>query len=273
MKRLLLIRHAESLYNQYLANSLKVNEVFDHNEALVLFTRFHKREELLDPFLSQNGIAQTEVSVKENFDKLNRVKLVITTPMTRTLETTRRLFGGISVPPEIVVIPNFEKSESVSDFPFRTLQNVKKYNNCDFKLLENKLKTFGYAWFIYEFFSPYKKELFLDAIKNVTAPDLDQEIVRKSFEIVDKSLCFALNSVENSFEFYFRILKAKNSISQILTSDKYKLLKDEEVAVVAHWNFLAYLTAASFNENFTPVLFNIFKNCEIKEFDFELNTI
>lgn len=271
MKRILLIRHAESFYNEYLSASFRLNQVDDFEENLILFTRFAKKEVLLDPLLSAKGYRQIEEQRKSSSKLLSGVKLVISTCMTRTLETTKELFKEASNDCSFVVIPSFECVNSMSDFPFRAQENVLRYPGFDFHLVNRELDKHGFEWFIHRFVSPYKRDYFLGAVRSLGSLPKEQEIVQKSFEIIERSKKFCISRIENSFEFYFRLELAKRMITHLLRKPQYRHLEDDQVALVAHWNFLGYLSSTSFDQDFHPTDFSPFSNCEVRKHQLKLS--
>ena len=77
--------------------------------------------------------------------------------------------------------------------------------------------------------------------------------------------------IEAPYQAHLRVLEAKKALGEYIRGleAEGKEVKDLELLVVAHSNFLRYFTCESIDEKGDPVGYTYFQNAEINEFDFE----
>lgn len=264
MKRsIYLIRHAQSGFNKFLGAAIDRYQLTEDDEHLLLFARVAKKEELIDPHITELGLKQTLLAREKYKEQFSKVKLVMTTAMTRTLDTARGIFDSQNCKDkEFVVLPFFERIQSISDIPSKVCQNFERYPEFDFSLMKDQVERHGTTWFLHKLTNPYLREKLIEGLKEFDHSPIDQQVIQKTFKLTDQLRHLKNTELENLCEFYFRIQNHKMSMKRLLLQPKYRDLKDGEIAFVGHFCFNSSFMATDFDENFFPKNFHRFENCE-----------
>jgi len=243
-----LIRHAQSQFNvaehAVLARGADVYEY-----------KFNR--ELIDAGISDLGIDQTKAAAEE-CKNLN-IKVVFTSPLRRTLQTTYNIFKDHPNKPHVIVLPLlreiFSSACDVSD----DLDKIKKeFPDFDFSYID--ALDVPEFWLFHSLQNETLKNEFL---KEVESKFRDQTEFRENlkFHILDKLSEYYPNQYENSFEILQRNAKAR----EIFLKKHEELKEGEKIACVAHYYFLIHFTATEIGEEGQPIDGKGFKNCEVHE--------
>ncbi|KRX07723.1 hypothetical protein PPERSA_05786 [Pseudocohnilembus persalinus] len=139
-----IIRHAESEYN-------KAQFEFGGYQAATQFKYEHIGHKydpnLMDPAITEKGIEQCKLA-REKIKELN-VKLVIVSPLKRTLQTCHEIFKNSHHKPIFIAQPQFrEHMQSTCDIGGNIEESKKDYDYIDFSLVEQY--PYQKIWTLYE---------------------------------------------------------------------------------------------------------------------------
>lgn len=266
MVKIHLIRHAESAYN---ALTIKVGQELGldpEDYHLFLYTKVLKDQNIVDAPITDLGVDQCRtlrVSARETLDK---VKVVLVSPMLRTLQTMRYVFDSTNTSENhrFLVHPGLrERWESQCDIPGKTIANRAEFNEADFSLMKGLLEKYGHKWFVAALFNPVKREKLEKYLVDIDSED--PEVINE--RAIDYMKDLLPDYVEDFRDFYQRIFEFKFWLQDFIQEGGYN---DGEIAVVAHSKALTFLTGSDFGENCWPQNYVKYKNCELAEFDFHL---
>jgi broad specificity phosphatase PhoE len=244
-----LIRHAQSQFN--VAEHAALARGADVYE-------YKFNPELVDAGISDLGHDQTKAAAEEVQD-LN-IKVVFTSPLRRTLQTTYNIFKDHKNKPHVIVLPIlreiFSSACDVSD----DLQKIKKeFPDFDFSLID--ALDVPEFWLFHSLQNEtLKKDLLKEAERKFRdKTDLGEKV---KHYILDKLSKYYPEQYESSFEILQRNAQAREHFLK-----KYSELKEgEKIACVAHYYFLNHFTATDIGEEGQPLDGKGFKNCEVHEF-------
>lgn len=271
-KKILLIRHGQSVFNEYYYETCLKLGVDPDKTHLVQFTFFPLRKDLLDAPLTKLGISQCVNTRNEQKEKIKDVKLVLVTATTRALQTARHIFNTQdNHNMRLVVLPIFECTESVDDVFCNTIDNMKIFSEFDFSILKKETDKFGWSWFARHYTNHYKRENLISHVdtrwKNFS---YEKESVARGFAMVEFMEKFSPEIFENWKDFSTRVRNHEESLIRFLIKEENKGLKDNEIAFVGHNRLFRVMTAKSFGLGNQPLEFWDSTNCEIKEHELEL---
>lgn len=259
--KVLMIRHSISLYNKFAKK--KVEELETDNEDHILFVKVVKHPELLDCALSPKGQELATLVAKENSEALDKVKLVLCTAARRALQTTQHLFGNRK-DVVVVVLPFFERMESIGDVMAYTAEHMSEFPQFDFAPVRRMLEKYGWAWFVHQLENPITQQDLLAATEGAS------DAQAKGFCVVEYMKGRLPLLLESFPEFHARLRRHKETVRRFLSRPELAHLRDGEVAIVAHNNFNRFFVAEHFNKDWYPSPCTSFNNCEIKEYNLNL---
>lgn len=271
---LLLIRHAESQYNRLVIDENDRQGLTQRDQYLIMYTKFRLDQKLLDSDLSEIGVKQCLEGRQNLAESLKKVKLVITTPSTRTLHTSRLLFNTEAGLPEglrVVVIPGFERVESICDVFCKTEDNFERFKEFDHSIMRKEVEEFGWAWFVNKFSNPGKRRRILEYVeKNANKFDSYPSNIANGLATTEFMKTLAPELLESHVDFYPRYEAILGAIRRVLSREENKDLESGEVAFVAHSTLLKYMTAKEIGDDSKPIGNWDFQNCEAKLFPFNV---
>ena len=196
------------------------------------------------------------------------MKLVISSPLRRCLETTREIFKDHKNKPKVLVWPVVKEMLISSCDMADDLDTIKKeYPDYDFSAIDAL---------------PHPELWILYALKNETIrEELIQELFAKyptrnetfhnaKYYISEKLKNMFPTHIEFQVDLNARTYDAKEALKDISKD----LNGDEAIVVVAHSRFLEAFTAERFEgENGEPVNSKWFANCEVAAYSLEKNCI
>lgn len=185
--------------------------------------------------------------------------MVFTSPLRRTLETTKRLFENHPNQPKIQVLPEIrEIIVDAGDVPYPWTGELEKaYPNYDFSRL-NKLEEKKPLWFVEVMEEPLKERIngLIDQSDPATLP---------SDVIIDEMMRIAPAHLESPHGVMERALKVR----KLLKEQASRLRDGEKIAVVAHSDFITFLIAEEFDAEEKPLKTKHLTNCEFYEYKLE----
>ena len=264
--QVILLRHAESKYNEELASLLKV----EHTEEDEV--RVKTKRENRDSSLTQLGIKQCEIAA-EIAKKLN-VQIVLVSPMKRTLQTAYHVFKNhpnySSI--EFIVVPKLKEwLGSVADIPKDTIKVIKhfqeKFPNFNWSLIQD------YDDMLHYYLEDIKDEFAKKILREKTS-DPEDPWGSNSYDLMVDYIqqCYP-RKVESGRSVLKRISKVKKYIHDLLlsrfnSSTSKMLSEDSKIVVVTHKNISSYWTGKwekpmdEYEEIPYPHKFRNIKNCE-----------
>lgn len=266
MVKIHLIRHAESEYNALasrIGHELNIDPEMYH---LFTYSKVIKDQNIVDAPITAFGIDQCRTLRLNHKDTLDKVKVVLISPMLRTLQTMRHVFDSINTSNnhKFIVHPGIrERWESQCDIPGKTIANRAEFSEADFALMRGLLDKHGHKWFVQALFNPYKRELLESYLVDVDHTD-SEAINSKTIDYMRDLLP---DYVEDFRDFYQRIFEFKFWLKDFMEQGGYA---DGEVAIVAHSKALTFLTGSNFGPDCFPKTCVHYKNCDLAEFELEL---
>lgn len=259
--KVLMIRHSVSLYNSFAKQ--KLEEVGVESEDEILFVKVPRRPELLDCALSPEGHALAQRVARESAGALGKVKLVLCTAARRALQTTQHLFGGREGV-VVIVLPFFERMESLGDVMAHTAAHAAEFPQFDFAPVRRVLDKHGWAWFVHQLENPVTRQELLAAVAEPAEPEA------QGFRVVDYMRAKLPQLLESFPDFHARLRRHKETVRRFLSRPELAHLRDGEVAIVAHNNFNRFFVAEQFDAEWYPSPCTPFSNCEVKEYTLNL---
>ena len=261
MVKIVLIRHAESLLNEakfkMKSNGLSQKSVFN-------YFRVNNHFHFIDCGISENAskfsIPQQKINKKTDISK---IKVVITSPMFRALQTTNLLFSdGISNNSQNIVVhpfllPTLNKPYNI---PYKWTTDITDFQNFDWSNM-NKIERNSFDW-LFPQIKSQKLEINFDfSRKNSKTMNLSEKV-----EFFGSFLNGLFpEKFETVYQKIYKLKLFKFWLQNFIKENNYL---DDEVAVVSH-NFVI---EALFDDNFmtkmrkNEVLYtkNLeFKKCEL----------
>jgi len=220
---------------------------------------------LADPALHKKGIAQAE-KAQEKINKLN-VKCVFVSPLRRTLETSKGIFGSYPKKNQAVFKVNplvRELMGSPCDAPVNTLTERRKEYEAlgySFEMLEKYEKKD--LFFLYSMNSPEREELFEEIEKHKDKPYIQviADVIkrkRKEAKKGNRKIESFVNVRERAVEF------AEFLVNFIPTSG---LGEGDDIVIVTHSLFISYCIATYWTPDGSISVGNI-PHCEPILFDY-----
>jgi len=252
---LYLVRHAQSEYNLAQLKAVQ-SEVESKTEDLTV--KFDKG--LIDCPISELGQKQVlEAGVKL---KDVNVKLVITSPLRRCLQTTHGIFKDHKNKPRVVVWPVVKEMLLSGCDAADDLETIQReFPEYDFSYLNNY--QFPELWLFYTFCKDQGVgQEFIDELFDQHSSREDAIKNAKSF-IVDKLKASHPKTVETEHDLVHRVKEAKKALNEEIKG----ITADEAIVVVAHSRFLEAFTSEGFEEDGTPINAKWFYNCEVTPYN------
>lgn len=271
-KRIILIRHAQSAMNKMFSEACEKHKLLPSDYNLIFYLYYELNKDLLDPSLSPHGFSQTLNARESEKEKLSNIKMVLTTATRRTLQTARGIFNTQERKDlKLVVLPFFERAESVGDVFSHTEKLIGEFPEFDFSLVKREIDKFGWLWFAEHFTNHYKRNGLIKYVEEhwKDFPE-EEEHIAKGFAMTKYMRTFAPDIFETWGELSVRISNHKNSLKRFLLKEENLGYGDDEVAFVGHHSFFKIFTAKSFNEKNEPQEYWDAVNCELKPFDLDL---
>jgi Fructose-2,6-bisphosphatase len=251
--KVILVRHAESEANHVYRKLKEQGDIF----ASVKFN-----EELIDCSITSDGIQQAQRAAA--ILKPHNIKIVITSPLQRCLQTTKYIFKDHPSNPRIIVEPLIsEMGDLSSSIPKDLKQRLEDFSDFDFSALDKFPDK--HLWFFETMIEETLKEDLLKELKKQfpTVEEQDEKAGYWFLRLIKENPAIA--------ETHLGMLKRVATFRQELESRVKELKEGEKLAVVGHSQFLRMLTAKEFNEVGKPLDGKHFTNCEAVEFDLKTN--
>ena len=261
--KIYLIRHAESEYNALtirVGNELGINP---ENYHLFTYTKVIKDQNLVDAPITPFGVEQCKALRDKHHKTLDKIKVVIVSPMLRTLQTLRYVFDSCNTSHQrkFIIHPGIrERWESQCDIPGKTLANKAEFSEMDFSLMKGLLEKHGHKWFVTAMFNPFKREKLETYLSEIE----DDDIECINDRVIDYMQDLLPEYVEDFKDFYQRIFEFKFWLKDFIELGGFK---DGEIAIVGHSKVLTFLTGSNFGTDCFPTSFIRYKNCELAEFE------
>ena len=261
MVKVIFLRHGESSWNmkfckwrveQGISSDIFVMPPHDFNFTV-------KDISECDSELTEDGIKQCHLNALELSDYPN-IKKVLCSPMRRTIQTFELMFQNYPKKfnnQEIFIAPCIcEQILSLGEFAMKTdvMRETyqDKYNWAAMDVFENPP-----VWFIENVPTNSENENFKNDLLENWEKSRDFEKLIKFWRESEKLL-------DNNHALIERVSKAKEFIKKFI--EKHQL-GDGELVLVAHWKFIKYFTAASFDQDGESAYGKSPNNCELIEWD------
>ena len=233
-----------------------------------LKTRANPDEAMIDSVLTEKGKMQCAIQKEKEKVRLSKVKHLLVSPFSRCLETTDGLFdtkdflekgGKITVRQELR-----EMLCCQSDLPTSIFENVSRFPDFDFSVLQNDLKKYGELFFLASIGDEELKQR-IEAF----ALEAREEKTKKEKEAfllgLLKESIYAGEYLESIKATYQRICKFKKKLFEKMESEE---IKDGELAIVAHYGIIQAWTATGYDKDKGKYVGQINpKNCQIVDYD------
>lgn len=253
--RLYFIRHGQSFYN--VAQMVAKNTEHEVKTGDDLGVKFDYK--LIDCSISDLGKTQC-AEAAEKVKNIN-VKFVISSPLRRCLETTRRIFKDHPNKPKIVVWPVVkEMLLSSCDVPDDLATIKREYPDCDFSMVD--ALPHPELWVIHML----KNETLVNEILTELFekyPSKEEAYKNAKFFLTDKLKQSYPALLETWIDINQRILEAREKLKPFVQEVK----DGEAIIVVTHSRFLESISAESYKEDGEPHNAKWFVNCEVAPFD------
>ena len=256
MVKVLLMRHAESIYNKVQSDYNTFHNITDPKFEY-LPNRYIVNNQIIDSDLSELGAFQSKAVQSTLNSKYPNIKYVWVSPLRRAFNTYKIAFENYINPDHRVIVNPYirEVIWSNSDCAMYTEELQKENPKINFSFMEN-------------FEDP--KIWWLHTINEQGDTGLKQEMIN-AWKADPK-----IESVLKVLEKVYPVKgESVESVTARVDSEKEKLkefirrngVKDEELIVICHSSFLKRWTTTEVDENNEPVKFKWFQNAEIAPFN------
>lgn len=272
-KTIFLIRHAQSQYNAAIAKVRKSLEGTGKDETAIEIALTKYSEELIDAAITEEGERQVQkllllylssyYKAAESAELLNdkNIGIVITSPLRRCLQTTRKIFENHKNKPKVIVYPLIKEITSSScDLPSDLNEIKKEFPDYDFTAVdEHPAKE---LWFIDILENEEQKKGLLDELYRLY-PEKEDAIKNASKFLAKKMLENFPNEFEALVDLNKRVTKAKKWLKEKLN----EVNDGEFMAVVTHSKVLQSFIAKEYGELGEFIGSRRLVNCEIMEYN------
>lgn len=271
-KRITLIRHAQSVMNKMFIDVCDELNLLASDYQLIFYAYYKLDRNLLDPGLSPHGFNQTIKARESESEKVSKIKMICTTATRRTLQTARGIFNTQERKDlKLVVLPFFERAESIGDIFSDTELLIGEFPEFDFSLVKREIDKYGWLWFAQHFTNNYKRDGLIKYVEEhwKDFPE-EEERVAKGFAMTKYMRTYAPEIFESWADLSVRVSNHRNTLKRFLLKEENLGYGDDEIAFVAHHSFFKIFTAKSFNEKNEPLEYWDAENCEMKPYDLDL---
>jgi broad specificity phosphatase PhoE len=274
--QIILMRHAESVFNYEIKNieKLKPNMLESDFKKITSEIRFSK--ELLDCEITNQGKQQCYLAGNK-FQDVN-LKYVFVSPMRRALMTCENtLCAANKCKPEVIVLPYiFEKIEDSCDVLLDYAVNMREFSHYNWNYFKTLNKKSNYqlsycdAWPSVNFeFDSFlnSKGLNIKEESFFSEPDYyaHLDIILKAMRILGEEDKF----IESSFKTIERLVWFKNFINSFIVDNANELDRNQKILVIGHSILFKHLTAKFLDKvTYEPEEHLVLKNCQTAELSF-----
>ena len=255
------MRHSTSEWNVRLRKFKKDNNIdiidlkWKHPHS---FKTTYDKPEQIDAALSEDGVAQCEAQRADFQEKYPNIKYILCSPFRRTVQTLNYMMKDYKNPLDpglIVMFPEIvEEVETVGDLAFETANLMQKYKK-------------DYNWFFYDKAFYENPEIwFLHNINESTGKNkLKHEQIKnwKKYGDKEKLIKYWQDSNRELTDPTISRSKAEHAKIKVMEFIEANEVKDDELLIISHFNFLNYFTSKSFNEKNEPSEYRFIKNLEV----------
>src|SRR3990167_10284738 len=255
--KILLMRHAESVYNRFQSDFAK--EHGTHPKFEMFENRWVINEQIIDALLSPTGVTQCLDAGKQIPEKHPSVKYVISSPMRRALLTGLHSFKEYPTPIEYTIEPwAREILLSQCDIGYHAIDLLKQHPEIDSSVLKNDR-----LWFL---------DYYVDNPEQNYAPRLREAYAKApKIETVVNFFRENFTHLESYSQMHARTHRLKQSLAKFIANKQAAgvTVGDGEIVLVAHSKILRYFIGG-FDEHGEQVHGKEeLKNTQIIEFDFD----